>query len=243
LDKTKKEKIRYPDEPAPLLRHLDELRKGLVYSAAAIFICSIAAYSKVNLIIEDIARPVGKLYFLSPFEAFWCQIQIAFFLGFFLSLPVVLFQLWNFIQKGLLPKEKRSVLLITIISFLLFASGASFCYFLILPVGVKFLLSTGSDVVIPMLSISRYLFFVVGMVFSFGMVFELPLVIGFMVKAGFLKAQTLIKQWRFCVVIIFIAAAVLTPGPDIFSQLLMAGPLLILYAVSIIIAKTIERRR
>jgi len=239
----KSPKIRQPDDPIPLLEHLGELRNGLVYSAIAIFICGSAVYSKVNIVIENIAAPVGKLYFISPFEAFWCQIKIAFFLGLLLSLPVVLFQLWSFVQKGLLPKEKRYILLVTLVSFLLFVGGVFFCYFLILPVGVKFLLASGSDVVLPMLSISRYLSFVIGLVFSFGMVFELPVVIGFLVKAGMLKAQTLIRQWRFAVVIIFIAAAVLTPGPDVFSQALMAGPLLILYAASVAIAKIIERRK
>jgi sec-independent protein translocase protein TatC len=239
----KSPKIRQPDDPIPLLEHLGELRKGLVYSAIAIFVCGIAVYSKVNIVIENIAAPVGKLYFISPFEAFWSQIKIAFFLGLLLSLPVVLFQVWSFIQKGLLPREKRYVLLVTAISSLLFISGAGFCYFMILPVGVKFLLATGSDVVIPMLSISRYLSFVVGLVFSFGMVFELPVVIGFLVKAGMLKSRTLVRQWRFAVVAIFVAAAVLTPGPDVFSQVLMAGPLLILYVISIVTAKIIERRK
>jgi len=240
LIKTKKQQF---DEPVPLLAHLGELRKGLVYSVIAIFLCSIAVYSKVEWILRDITRPVGKLYFLSPFEAFWAKIKIAFFAGIFLSMPVVLYQIWSFVQKGLFSKEKRFILSISIVSFLLFILGAGFCYFFILPVGVKFLLASGSEVLLPMISISRYLAFVFGLVFSFGMVFELPLVIGFMVKVGILKSQTLTRQWRFAVVIIFIAAAALTPGPDIFSQLLMAGPLLILYGASIFVAKIIERKK
>lgn len=231
------------DEPIPLLGHLADLRKSLIYSIVAIAICSVAVYSRVDWILKDITKPVGKLYFLSPFEAFWSRIKLAFFLGIFLSMPVVLFQIWNFIQKGLLPKEKRFILSVTAISFLLFILGAGFCYFLVLPVGVKFLLAYGSETLVPMLSVSRYLSFVFGLVFSFGMVFELPLIVGFMAKVGILQSQTLIKQWRFAVVIIFIAAAALTPGPDVFSQALMAGPLLILYAASILVAKIIERRK
>ncbi|MFA6384053.1 MAG: twin-arginine translocase subunit TatC, partial [Candidatus Omnitrophota bacterium] len=101
----------------------------------------------------------------------------------------------------------------------------------------------GSDVLVPMISISRYLSFVFGMVFSFGIVFELPLIMGFLVKLGVLQAVTLRKQRRFAVVIIFILAAALTPGPDVFSQVLMAVPLLVLYEAGIIVARIIEKRR
>jgi sec-independent protein translocase protein TatC len=199
-------------------------------------------YPAVDSVIRELARPVGKFIFTGPVEAFWVKIKLAFFLGLFVSMPVVLFQLWSFIQRGLLPKEKNLAGIVTVISFLLFASGASFCYFLILPVGVQFLLAYGSEVMVPMISISRYLSFVFGMVFSFGLVFELPLVIGLLAKIGVLHARTLSKQRRFAVVFIFIAAAALTPGPDIFSQVLMALPLIILYEAGIIVARVIERR-
>ena len=183
------------------------------------------------------------MYFIGPVEAFWTRIKLAFFLGLFAGMPVVLFQVWSFIQRGLLPKEKRLTGIISAVSFLLFVSGAAFCYFFILPVGVKFLLAYGSDVLVPMISISKYLSFVCGMVFSFGLIFELPLVIGFCAKIGVLQSVTLRKQRRFVIVGIFIAAAALTPGPDIFSQVMMALPLMVLYEIGIIIARIIERRR
>lgn len=243
METAKKIKTKQLDEPAPLLTHLDDLRKSLIYSIIAIVLFSIAVYSRVDWVLRDITKPVGKLYFLSPFEAFWARIKLAFFLGIFLSMPVVLYQLWNFIQKGLFPKEKRFILSITIISFLLFILGAGFCYFLVLPVGVKFLLAYGSDTLVPMINITRYLSFVFGLLFSFGIVFQLPLIIGFLVKVGILQAQTLRKQRRFAIVIIFIAAAALTPGPDVFSQLLMAGPLLVLYEISVMVAQLIEKKK
>jgi sec-independent protein translocase protein TatC len=231
------------DEPIPLLSHLDELKKRLIYSLIAIVICSFAVYPFVDIVIRDLAKPVGKFIFTGPVEAFWTRIKLTFFMGLFASMPVVLFQIWSFIQRGLMPKEKHMVGLITVISFVLFAGGASFCYFLIIPVGVGFLLAYGSDVMVPMISISRYLSFVFGMVFSFGIVFELPLVIGFLAKIGILQSITLRKQRRFAIVIIFIAAAALTPGPDVFSQVLMALPLLVLYEAGIIVARIIEKRR
>jgi len=186
-------------------------------------------YPLVDFVIRDLAKPVGKFIFTGPVEAFWTRIKLAFFLGLFAAMPVVLFQVWSFIQRGLMPKEKNIVGMVTAVSFALFAAGSAFCYFLILPVGVKFLLAYGSDVLTPMISISRYLSFVSAMVFAFGLVFELPLVIGVLAKIGILKSAGLCKQRRFAIVFIFIVAAALTPGPDVFSQVLMALPLLVLY--------------
>ena len=225
------------------MSHLDELKKRLIYSLIAIVICSFAVYPFVDIVIRDLAKPVGKFIFTGPVEAFWTRIKLAFFMGLLASMPVVLFQIWSFIQRGLMPKEKRVVGVVTVISSLLFAAGASFCYFLIIPVGVGFLLAYGSDVLVPMISISRYLSFVLGMIFSFGIIFELPLILGFLASLGFLHSMTLRKQRRFAIVIIFIAAAVLTPGPDAFSQVLMALPLLVLYEAGIIVMRIIEKRR
>lgn len=231
------------DEPVPLLEHLGELRKCLTYSLIVIAAGGFVCYPAVDLVIRDLAKPVGKLYFTGPVEAFWCRIQIAFFLGLLASLPVVLFQVWSFIQRGLLLKEKRFVFSVTAVSFLLFMSGASFCYFFVIPVGVKFLLAYSSDTLVPMITISRYLSFVTTLIVSFGLIFELPVAIGFLTKVGIFNSQMLRQQWRFAVVIIFIAAAALTPGPDVFSQLVMAIPLLVLYGVSILVAMSIERRK
>jgi len=231
------------DEPIPLLTHLEELKKRLIYSLAAVAVCGFAVYPAVDIIIRDLARPVGTFIFTGPVEAFWTRFKLAFFLGLFVSMPFVLFQFWSFIERGLMPKEKHMAGRITAISVLLFATGASFCYFLILPVGVRFLLAYGSDVLVPMISISRYLSFVFAMVFAFGCIFELPLAIGFLAKAGILKSGTLRRQRRFIIVFIFIAAAALTPGPDVFSQVLMALPLLVLFETGIMVARFIERRK
>jgi sec-independent protein translocase protein TatC len=176
-------------------------------------------------------------------EAFWSRLKLAFFAGIFLSMPLVLSQVWRFVQRGLFPKEKRFIFWLTAVSFLLFALGSAFCYFVVLPAGVKFLMEYGSDVLLPLISVSRYLSFVFGMVFSFGIIFELPLVIGILVKMGFLHASTLRKNRRLAIVIIFIAAAILTPSPDCFNQVLMAGPLIVLYEAGIIVARIIEKRR
>ncbi|MCM8800882.1 MAG: twin-arginine translocase subunit TatC [Candidatus Omnitrophica bacterium] len=231
------------DEPVPLLVHLSELRKRIIHSLIAIILCSIIMWPFMNKVLESLARPLGKLVFISPFEAFWIRIKLSFFLGLILSLPFVLFQIWNFIQKGLLPREKRFILPLTISSLFLFYLGGLFAYFLILPVGMKFLLSYGSETLVPMISVSRYLSFLLCLVFSFGLIFELPLVVGFLTSFGILKSDGLKRNRKVAILGIFIAAAALTPGPDIFSQLLLAVPLLILYEIGILVSKFIERRR
>jgi len=248
LEEIAKKKTNKPDNPLPLLDHLGELRRRMLYSIIAVVIGSFAAYPAVDLVIADLARPIvltphAQLIFTGPLEAFWSRIKLTMFIGVLISMPIVLFQVWSFIQQGLLPKEKRFVLSVTVVSFLLFILGASFCYFFILPVGIKFLLAYGSEVLVPMITISRYLSFVFGLVFSFGIIFELPLVVGFLAKLGLLRSRTLCQQWRIAVVAIFILAAVLTPGPDVFSQMLMAGPLLILYGMGILVAWLIERKK
>lgn len=238
-----KKKQKQLDEPVSLFEHLGELRKRLTYSLIAVTIGGFACYSLVDRVIADLAGPVGRLYFNGPVEAFWSRIKIAFFLGLLASLPVVLFQVWSFIQHGLLPKEKRFILSVTAVSFLLFIAGASFCYFLVIPTGVKFLLAYSSDTLVPMITISKYLSFVTTLIVSFGLVFELPVAIGFLTKVGIFNSRMLREQWRIAVVIIFIAAAALTPGPDVFSQMIMAAPLLVLYGASILVAMLIERRK
>jgi sec-independent protein translocase protein TatC len=243
LDTTTKSSPRPFDEPIPLLTHLEELKKRLIYSLIAVAICSVAVYPAVDTVIRNLAKPVGKFVFTGPVEAFWTRIKLAFFMGLIASMPVVLFQLWSFIQRGLMPKEKHAAGLITAVSFVLFISGAAFCYFLILPVGVKFLLAYGSDVMIPMITISRYLTFAFALVFAFGIVFELPLAMAFLVKLGLLHTSTLIQQRRIAIVVIFIVAAALTPGPDIFSQVLMAVPMLVLYEIGIIVSRIIEKKK
>ena len=238
-----KKKQKRLDEPVSLFEHLGELRKRLTYALIAVIIGGLGCYPAVNWVIADLAKPIGKLYFTGPVEAFWSRIKIAFFLGLLASLPIVLFQVWSFIQHGLLPKEKRFIFSLTLVSFILFIGGAAFCYFLVIPTGIKFLLAYSSDTLVPLITISRYLSFVMTLIISFGLVFELPVAIGFLTKIGIFNSRVLREQWRFAVVVIFIAAAALTPGPDIFSQMVMAAPLLVLYGVSIFVAMLIERRK
>lgn len=239
-DKMPKKKI---DESMTLMSHFEELRKRLIISLIVIVACAVGIYAFVPKVLDHIAKPVGKLVFISPVEAFWVQMKIAFFLGIYIALPIVFYQIWRFVEIGLRSNEKRHILPFTIISFLLFTSGAMFCYFFVVPIGMKFLLAYATETLIPMISVSRYVSFLIVLLFSFGIVFELPLVISFLTKIGMVSPKGLQEKRKFVILGIFVIAAALTPGPDVFSQFLMAIPLLILYEVSIWISKAMSRRK
>ena len=229
------------DKSMPLVNHLEELRKRFIISLVVIVACAGGIYAFVPKVLEHLTIPVGKLVFISPVEAFWAQMKIAFFLGIYVALPIVFYQIWKFIAVGLKSNERRHILPFTIISFFLFTTGALFCYFFIVPIGMKFLLGYATQTLLPMISVSKYISFLITLLFSFGIVFELPLVISFLTKIGLVSPKGLRQKRKFIILGIFIIAAALTPGPDIFSQFLMAVPLLILYEISIWISKAVNR--
>ncbi len=220
------------------LEHLNELRHRLIVCVIFVFITSCLAYGLLaKPVINLIAKPVGtQLVFLTPTEAFMVYIIVAFFCGIFISSPVVLFQIWRFVAAGLTKKERIHVLLYAPFSFLLFIGGAYFCYAIILPVTVKFLLGFATESLTPMLSLRSYVTFTGGMLLAFGLVFQMPIVLLFLNELGIINPSMLQKQRKYAILIIFIAAAIMTPSPDVLSQLLMAGPMLILFEISIWLA-------
>jgi sec-independent protein translocase protein TatC len=231
------------DTAMPFSSHLAELRKSLIVSAVAVIVSSFAAYYVVDPVMRIIALPVGRLYFLSPAEAFMTKLKVAVFAGGILSTPVIFFEAWSFIRRGLFPCEQRTAVLLSAVSLLLFMSGGTFCYMLVLPASITFLMGYGSDVLVPFLSVTNYLSFVCRMVLSFGVVFELPLVMWFLARTGLVRSPALRRNRRLAVVLVFLAAAVLTPTGDVFNQALMAGPLLLLYEAGIIAARMSEKKQ
>lgn len=225
------------DKKLTLVEHLNELRWRLIVSLIAIALGAIPGYLFSDEIFSALARPVGKLVFLSPTEALMAKIKLSFFGGLFLALPVVLYQVWAFISSGLHLKEKRYILIYLPSSILLFLAGAGFCYLLVLPLGVKLLLSYGGESLVPMISIRAYLSFVMMLLISFGTIFVLPLAILFLTRIGLIKPGLLTKNRRYAILLIFILAAVITPTVDIVTQLFLAVPLFLLYELSIIISR------
>lgn len=219
-----------------IIQHLDEFRKRIIYCIASILICSIVSYNYSGKILYHLARPVGKLVFVRPVEAFMAHIKIAIFCGIFLSFPVVLYEIWAFVCPGLKLNERRYIVYFIPLSLLLFLAGCSFSYFIIIPFSIKFFIGYGTSWLEPMITVSNYISFFCIMILIFGVVFELPVVMLFLAKLGIVNPRMLRKNRKYAILIIFIAAAVLTPTPDVFTQVMMAVPLLILYEISIFIS-------
>jgi sec-independent protein translocase protein TatC len=228
------------DRRLTLTEHLEELRNRVIKSFISVIIATCTLYFFVDIILASLVKPVGRLVFIAPHEAFIARIKIALFAGLFMSSPIILYQIWRFISSGLKSTEKKYVLIFGPFSLILFFLGAFFGYVIIVPIGMKFLLGFATDFITPMITISRYISFVGILTLSFGVIFELPLISLFLTKVGLVTPRFLSNRRKHAVVIIFIVAAILTP-PDIITQCLMAVPLLILYEVSIIFSKFVYK--
>jgi sec-independent protein translocase protein TatC len=166
------------------------------------------------------------------------NMKIALVAALIAALPVIFQQLWSFVSPGLHAKEKKYVVPFVLIATILFLIGASFCFFIVLPFAMGFLLTYKvGDFMMPMLSVGQYVDFCLKFILAFGAVFELPIIIVFFTRMGFVTPQTLAKNRRYAILIAFIVAAILTPTPDVFNQTLMALPMIVLYEVGILVSR------
>ena len=218
----------------PLIEHLDELRKRIIIVAAAIFIVAIICFIFVNQILAFLTAPAGEmeLIYTTPAEAFMAQVRLAFTAGAILTLPVTFYQILAFIMPALRRVEKRTIIPLVIAMNLLFFLGMAFSYYVIIPSALRFFLGFQTDTLQPLFTISRYISFVFSFLISVGVIFQVPVVFWFLGKIGLVSAQYLRKQRKFAILIMAILSAVITP-PDIFSQLLMLVPLLVLYEIGV----------
>ncbi len=231
------------DKKMSLIGHMEELRRKLIICILTVLACSLFSYFYSDKILAILKRPFPhSLVFIAPQEPFIITLKIALFGGIIFALPMIIYQVWQFVSSGLKGKEKRYLLIYAPFSLLLFLSGASFAYFLVIPVGLRFLLGFGGSSLQPMISISKYLSFITLMILAFGIVFELPLVFLILARMGIVSPQFLAKKRKVFIIAIFVLAAILTP-PDVFTQILLAAPLLILYEVSILLTKIVVIKR
>jgi len=230
-------------EKQPFTSHLDELRKRLITSFVAIGVGFIASYAFKEKLFYILVAPLQKamrsgdtlIYTHLP-EAFFTFLKTALISGILLASPVLLYQFWMFIAPGLYDREKKMLVPILFLSTLFFAGGALFGYFIVFPWGFKFFLSFATETIRPMPSMKEYLSFAAKLLLAFGIVFELPLVITFLARLGIVSVEFLKKYRKYAILIIFIAAAILTP-PDVITQIMMALPLILLYEISIVGAR------
>jgi sec-independent protein translocase protein TatC len=230
-----------------LIEHLTELRRCLAISLIAVSASFTASFyfseqllKLLTGLITSEKRPT--FVFLSPAEALWSNFKVALFAGIILALPVVLYQIWRFVSPGLSEKERRYGILFLILVIISFGIGLLFCYFVVLRFAMNFLLSYKTADLTPMISIGYYLDFVIKFMLAFGIIFELPFIIIFLTRIGLFTPEFLAKNRKYAILLNFIIAAVLTPTPDVFNQLLMAGPLIVLYEIGIIGAKLLRKK-
>ena len=220
-----------------LFDHLDELRGRLVKSALAILLCSIIATIFTTEIIDLLIKPYGiELRTHGPTEGITTYFRVAFMTGFTIAVPFVFYQFLMFILPGLERNEKKYIALSLPAATFLFLTGVGFAWFIMIPAAIGFLSSFQKEVFVQEWQAREYIPFVTSMIFWIGISFETPLVIFILAKVGLVTPQFLIKQWRFAIVLIAIAAAVITPTVDPFNMGLVMLPLIVLYGISILLS-------
>ncbi len=241
----------------PFLEHLEELRWRLFKSIIAIIVAAIVAFFFSDQILRIIQLPFEKavamqpemraedgtviaprsqLIFLSPTEGFMIRIKLSLLTGLLFASPVVFYQFWKFVSPGLLEKERKFIPRLAAASTIFFLIGASFCYFFVIRFGLNFLLGFQSETLAAVIDIKEYFGFFTLLILMFGIVFEMPVLAYFLTRLGILTPEFMRDKRQYAVVGIFVLSAIITP-PDIFTQMALALPLLLLYEISIWVSK------
>jgi len=232
----------HPNEMT-FLEHLGELRRRIFFSIISILVFFLGAWPFVDKIYHFLSLPVlkylpegQKLAFTSLTEPFMMYIKLAFIASLFAASPVVFWQFWKFISPGLYPKEKKLVFPFVFSTSFFFFLGGAFAYYGVFPWACQFFLDVGKDFQ-AILTINDYFSLAFRVIVGVAVVFELPVLIFLLARLRIVSAGFLVKYIKYAIVIIFIIAAVITPTPDMVTQSLFAGPMLLLYLLSILIAK------
>ncbi len=243
------------DKPMPLLDHLIELRRRLLWSMAAFIVCFAFCYHFSTAIYSFLAQPLAdilssrganrRLIFTALYEAFFTYLKVAFFGAAFVSFPVVATQVYLFVAPGLYRSEKRAFLPFLLATPVLFVAGAALAYYFIFPAAWTFFISfetpdgAGGLPVQLEAKVSEYLSLVMKLIFAFGIAFQLPVLLTLLAKVGILTSASLKKYRRYAYVGMFVIAAIITP-PDVITQTGLAVPLILLYELSIYTARWVE---
>ncbi len=215
------------------LDHLEELRKRIFYALIAVGVAAVAGFFVSQRVLDLLTRPVPKLVYLAPAEAFVVQLKVALVTGLFIASPVIFYQFWRFVRPALYKHEVKYIAAAVVVSSVLFVAGVAFSYLVVVPVAMKFLLSFQSPKLQAMLSIGEYVGTVGAFLLACGVIFQLPVIMFFLTKLSVVTPRLLMKNQRIAVVLVFVVAAVLSP-PDVFSQTLMAVPLLLLFELGVL---------
>jgi len=242
-------KKKMTDDKQPFLGHLEELRKRLVICAIAIgigfgisYIFAKQLFSYLVLPLTKVLPDDSRLIFTNLPEMFIAYIKVALVAGIILAIPIIFYQLWMFLAPALFKKEKKYIIPFVLFSSILFAVGALFGYLVVFPYGFKFFVSFATEDIQALPSVKQYFSFAIRLLLAFGVVFEMPVVVLFLTKIGLITPDSMKKFRKFAILSSFILSAILTP-PDVATQLMMALPIIILYEISIVLSKTMYRKK
>ncbi len=245
----------------PLLDHLIELRQRMLYSFIALFVAFVVCFFFAQVLFDFLVQPLAdilieregtrgsrRLIFTDLTEVFFTHIKIAFFFGAFASCPIFLTQLWMFVAPGLYRNEKTALAPFLVASPVLFFLGGSLVYFVLFPLAWRFFLSfetMGGGGTLPIeleAKVNEYLSLVMKLIFAFGLCFQLPVLMTLLARVGIASSKGMAEKRKYAIVGVFIVAAVITP-PDPISQLSLALPIIVLYEISILMAKLVEKKK
>ena len=242
------------DKKLSFTEHLGEFRQRIVVALIAVLISFGVCFYYSEHIFRLLTLPLHStlkfslempfvtlkdtgnnlvLIFLAPAEALWMHLKLSLIIAIIISSPIIFYEIWKFVSPGLLMKEKKYVVPFVVIATSLFLMGSLFCFIIVLPFAMNFLLTYKTESIKPMLSVGNYIDFCLKFILAFGAIFELPVVIVFLTKMGIVTTDFLAKNRKYAVLLAFIAAAALTPTPDAFNQILMALPIILLYEAGI----------
>ena len=245
------------EDKMPLLEHLVELRTRLMYAAGGFLVAFLVCFYFANPMFDFLVEPLAgiwegeadrRMIYTALHEKFFTNIKVAFFAAAFISFPIIAGQIWMFVAPGLYKNEKSAFLPFLIATPLLFLMGASLVYYFVMPVAWQFFASfqsLGAEGALPielLPKVGEYLSLVMRLIFAFGISFELPVLMTLLARVGIVNSEGLKKKRRYAIVAAFAAAAILTP-PDPLSQISLAIPIILLYEISIISARMIEKKR
>ncbi|GAB6174246.1 twin-arginine translocase subunit TatC [Paradesulfitobacterium aromaticivorans] len=238
------------DVSMPFLEHVKDLRKVLIITAYAVAAGTILGWVLADPAFAYLAKPVmeldkGMFITTTPMEPVMVKLKVSLIIGVAFALPVIMWQIWSFLLPALKQKERKYLYIVVPSSVLLFVGGVAFSFYLVLPMGIKFLLLAGGNSVpsTAFVTKSSYLGFLLTFIVTFGLMFQLPVVLLILIRIGLLSPKTLAKKRRWALFGIIVLVAVVSPTPELFTQVLMVVPMYMLYEISIWLGYLVARSR
>ena len=228
------------DKELSLMQHLGELRSRLTVASFGVLVTTAVAFffaKDIILLLEAPAHLGKPLQTISPTEGFTTYMRVALFTGIALAMPIILYEVYAYIDPALRPKERRFLLTLGPFVLLLFVGGMAFCYFLLLPNAINFLFTFGSEVFEANPRASEYISFVTTFILGVGLVFEMPVIIFAVTRIGLVSRDWLASRRRYVVLIVFVVGAIITPTPDPFNQTLVAVPMYLLFELGLLLSR------